>query len=313
MQAVDKQLEGPELEHERLEAAQSSRKHEDEMPTFAGEQVVAAEHVSPTRLLDAVRTILAREQVQIRSLGFPRSEQRALEFLRAAVTGHDTNLDTFLYAEDRRVMLEQALAVLQQNITHGSTEELAKLHAKYGEMSAQLATLRHELSSLEDAQDELIVQDVEAEMVESDADDKPEDVDPNDPVAGFLASALQALRSLANAAAATPTDEAARASSLLGPDRPAAPAPPSTLSGPERAAAKPPASSLAVGPEPIIAKPKTTLTGPERPTPPEPPSTLTGPERAVDAPLASLAADRAMDLESPAAPPPATGRGPKRG
>lgn len=316
MRAQDKHLEGPEFERERVESPESARQREDELPTFADEQVVDTA-LSPARLFDAIRTLLAGEHLDLATLGFPPREHRALDFLSTAITGRD-GLGTFVYAEDRHAMLEQALAVLQQNITHGAPEDLAKLHAKYREMTSQLAQLREDLTSLEDAQDELIVHDVTAEHVESDSDDEPDPdelvTDPAHPIDGFVAAALQALRAIARSrepgpiGPIGPTSEPS--SSLLGPELPAGPAVRSTLTGPDRAAANPAESSLSGGAEAQRPDAKSSLSGPERPLPPAPASTLSGPQREVHKPLASLAADRAMEPGPPATAP--NRGGPKR-
>ena len=85
-------------------------------------------------------------------------EALALEALQSAVTGRDRSMNTFMFAEDRKSLLEQALSVLQQNLTRGDSETLSALHAKYDELTENVANLREELLGLEDAQDDLIVQ-----------------------------------------------------------------------------------------------------------------------------------------------------------
>jgi hypothetical protein len=148
-------------------------------------------------------------------LYLPQRETRALEALQAAVTGHDS-VGEFVFADDRRALLEQALAVLQQNVTHGEPEQLAELHAKFDELTAQVGELRARLLSLEDAQEDILEDKVRwvAEAA-ADGDDKPK------PKPG-------------------PPEDAA----LEGPERPAPPKPASTLEGPERPAEPEPPSSL---------------------------------------------------------------------
>jgi hypothetical protein len=242
MRAEDKQLEGPELEREhRVEQSRQEAHEEEELPVLAGEQVRDVELDHRSRLLDALQLILAREQVTLSLLYLPRRETQALEFLQTAVTGHDP-IGEFVFAEDRQSMLEQALAVLQQNLTYGDPAQLAELHGKFDAMTGRVAALRSELVNLENAQQELIEGRDRGMQHETDEADKPkpkpEELD----------------------------DVTAGGSTLTGPERAPEPTPPSTLTGPER---------------PEERKPPSTLTGPERPAEPRPPSTLGGPERSA--------------------------------
>ncbi|MBA3398268.1 MAG: hypothetical protein H0T89_36920 [Deltaproteobacteria bacterium] len=241
MRAEDKQLEGPELEREqRVDRPQAHE--EEEMPVLAGEEVrdVGMDHRS--HLLDALQLILAGEQVNLGLLYLPRRETLALEALHAAVHGSDS-VGEFVFAEDRRSLLEQALAVLQANLTYGEPAQLAELQSKFGLMTGQLAELREQLSSLEDAQEERDEFHNAAKLRgegsdgEQDDDEKPKpksDEDKEPTLADFV-------------------------STLTGPARPEPAKPPSMLEGP-------------AGPEP--AKPPSMLAGPELPAPPPHVSTL---------------------------------------
>jgi hypothetical protein len=152
VRAEDKQLEGQDLEREqRIEA---SRAHApEELPAFAGEEVrdVGLDHRS--RLLEALQLVLAGEQLDLTLLYLPQRETHALEALRTAVGGRD-NLGDFVFAEDRRSLLEQALAVLQQNLTYGEPSQRAALQSKFEALTAQVGELRATLADLEDAQEE---------------------------------------------------------------------------------------------------------------------------------------------------------------
>jgi len=153
VRAEDKQLEGPELEREQR--VDTTAQEREQLPVLAGDELrdLALDHRS--RLLDALQLILAREQVTISLLYLPQREALALEALQTAVTGADS-VGEFVFAEDRRSLLEQALAVLQQNLTYGEPALLAELQAKFDTMTERVTELRAELLNLEDAQEELI-------------------------------------------------------------------------------------------------------------------------------------------------------------
>jgi hypothetical protein len=254
MRAEDKALEGPELEH----LAEAETRKQDELPVLAGSEVQDLELDHRGRLFDALQLILAGEQLTVSLLQLPQREAHALEFLQTAVTGREVHQGSFVYAEDRRAMLEQALAVLQQNLTHGSAAELAELHAKFAGLSTRVAELRDQLVELEDAQDELVDRHpapVKAEDTDDDDDDDDgadapdaaaaapdaapappvDEPEPDDSLTGFIASALHALATVgAETRPASRTVRAVPASSLSdGPEVVELPRPPSSLSDPE--------------------------------------------------------------------------------
>lgn len=288
MRLEDKELEGPDLEREQglEELSDETHEHDRELPQLAGPEVVDTELVHRSRMFDALQAILAGENLAIPMLYLPQRETRALEALQAAVTGRDRSMNTFLFAEDRQALLEQALAVLQQNLTHGDAETLAVLSTKYDELTEHVADLRHQLLDLEDAQDDLIEQKQPRELAKPDATDTDDTDTSAEP--GFLEAALDEL-------------DRPRPSTLTGPDLPEVAKPASTLDGSE---------DLDVAPRP------TSLTGPDLPAPaahvsaldapgPEaaPPayvSTLDGPERAEPAPRASQVYDPAAAPVIPA-------------
>jgi hypothetical protein len=274
----DKELEGPELERAQRLEVEELHEQEEELPIASEEvQDVGFEHRG--RLFDALQLIMDRQQLNVSLLALPKREAMALEFLQTAVNGRDVNMGEFVFAEDRGAMLEQALAVLQQNLTHGSASELATLHAKFGALTSQVAELRGHLLDLEDAQDDLIEPKehrVKVVTDEPDDTDKPAAAEPavaaDESLGGFIASALQALAQVAG------TDAELLASSLTGPELPPAPVSRSTLTGAERGELPKGASTL-LGPDlREDIKPQSTLGGPERPEPPKPATTLVGPE-----------------------------------
>ena len=154
MRAEDKELEGPELEKDqRVEASHREEHEEEELPLDVTETVRDTSFEQRSRVMDALQLILAGEKVNVTLFYLPQREQHALEALQAAVTGADS-MGEFVFAEDRRGMLEQALAVLQQNLVYGEPSQIAELQSKFDSMAEQIGELRGQLSSLEDAQEE---------------------------------------------------------------------------------------------------------------------------------------------------------------
>lgn len=152
MRAEDKYLDGPELERaQRREQREQREEADHELPETAGETEISAEVVSRDRLLGAVHAILDDAHLSVAELGLPARTTNALEFLRVAVRGRDGR-DEFVYASDRRTMLEQSLAVLQQNLTLGDRGALAELHAKHEALTAKIEELRRHLKALAQAQ-----------------------------------------------------------------------------------------------------------------------------------------------------------------
>ena len=245
MRAEDKDVDGRELERdtERQRDSELEKSDDDELPELLPE----AEQTTENRgeLIHIVRAIFNREHVVVENLALPTRELKALEALQAAVEGRDTKLSQFVYASDRRDLLEQALAVLQPNFVSGD-EKHAQLLGAYGDVIERVAALREGLVDKEDAQDDLLHANlaVAPTKAEGDQDDEPE---PGE-------------------------------STLTGPERKAAAKPGTSLTGPEVKEAPKPATSLTgpeVKPEP---KPASSLTGAELKETPKPATTLTGPE-----------------------------------
>lgn len=195
MRAEDKELEGPELEHaqslEELEVAKEGE--EEELPVIGtGEQLVDLELAHRGRLVDAIELVLAGEQLNLSLLYLPKRETEALALLQAAVEGQDS-MGEFVFAEDRRSLLEQALAVLQQNLTHGSSEELAQLESHLHVLTSRVAELRQELLDLEDAQEDIREFHVGGELAKppkpEGEDDEAAAID-DDAEPGFVAAAV---------------------------------------------------------------------------------------------------------------------------
>jgi hypothetical protein len=251
VRAEEKELEGPELEREEQLQEESAR-DEEQLPDLGGEALRDIELEHRSTLFDAIRLVLAGEHVTVSLLYLPQRETHALEALQAAVSGQDS-VGEFVFAEDRRALLEQSLAVLQQNVTHGKPEQLAELHAKFDELTERVGELRHRLLNLEDAQEELLGSELQHGKAVSDEGDK------GDGGGGDGADA-------ASAASAA----------LDGPERPVAPKPPSTLAGDAPPETPRPASTLAGDAPPEAPRPASTLVGDAPPEAPRPASTLVG-------------------------------------
>ncbi|MEO8844063.1 MAG: hypothetical protein ABI591_04740 [Kofleriaceae bacterium] len=148
MRFEDKAIDGPELQLEQnQQGAELEREDEQEVPEIRVEELLESERENI--VLAAMREILERRQVVINDLKLPQRELRALEALKAAVSGKDGELSQFVYATDRRHLLEQALSVLQPRVMHDVTKPFLDLVQRVG-------SLRHDLKELEDAQDNLL-------------------------------------------------------------------------------------------------------------------------------------------------------------
>jgi hypothetical protein len=157
-------------------------------------------------------------------------------------------------------MLEQALAVLEPILEHGDDALVHDLD----DIRAQVGELRERLTNLEDAQDELLVEDDGEIKAETD-EQPPEDArldGPERPPRPKPASALsgperppEPAKPMTLTGPAIP-DEPAKPSTLSGAELPARPAAPSTLSGTPIADA--PAQPTTLGDADDIAKAQAT-------------------------------------------------------
>jgi hypothetical protein len=175
LRSEDKEIDGPELERStRLTGAELERRPEEELPSATTDEAHRLDRSGRGQLLDAMQAILAHDQVVVDMLPLHQQHLRALEALKAAVEGRDAKLNQFVYATDRRQLLEQALAVLQPNLAHNDPGR--------DKLAARIGDLRHDLLDLRDAQDELLVGH-DDEQVKATPDDTapPEDVDPEAP------------------------------------------------------------------------------------------------------------------------------------
>jgi hypothetical protein len=245
VQREAKLVDGPDAAHaELMQREDIQRRSDEELPETFDVALAGASLPLRAQLLGVVRMILAREDLDMTQLTLPTLEREALIALKVAVEGKSHDLGSFVYAQDRRDLLERALAVLQPDISEADLGTARELQAQFDDLVQRVGELREHLGSLEDAQGEIETRALAAVMEEGAADtsDKPKPK-PSDP------------------------DAPRPPTTLTGPERPEPARPPTTLTGPER-------------PEP--GRPPTTLTGPERPEPARPPTTLTGPELAPE-------------------------------
>jgi hypothetical protein len=157
----DKEVEGLDLEHaqEHQREGVVVEDHLDAVPALRPEEVEAQDNVA----LDAMRAILEHRHLVINDLGLPQRELRALQALQVAVSGKDHELAQFVFASDRRDLLEQALAVLQP-------KSLDERSQPYLDLVQRVGSLRHELKELEDAQDNLLEANPEVGVVKAESD-----------------------------------------------------------------------------------------------------------------------------------------------
>jgi hypothetical protein len=254
-----KLVDGPDAAHAELTQREDiQRRSDEELPSTFDEAVQNASLQLRAQLLGAVRMILARENLDVAQLNLPTLERDGMIALQVAVEGKSHDLGTFVYAQDRRDLLERALAVLQPDLTEADSGTARELQAQFDDLVQRVGELREHLGDLEDAQGEIETRALAAVMEEGATDgDKPKPKpEPSDPDAPRPPTTLTGPER---------PEPAPSGTTLTGPDRPEPARPPTTLTGPDR-------------PEP--GPPTTTLTGADRPEPARPPTTLTGPELA---------------------------------
>jgi len=240
LRAEEKDLDGADLarETERQRKSELEKEDAEKLPELQSEADRDTEHRS--QVISIMRAIIDRQHVVVDQQQLPARELKALEAFQAAVEGKDAKLSQFVFACDRRDLLEQALAVLQPNFVTGD-EQHAQVLGAYGDLIERVGQLRNGLVELEDAQDDLLMANTEVAVTKADADqdDKP-DAD----------------------------------ASLTGPERKPEPKKPSTLTGPEVKPEPKPPTSLTGAEAKAEPKPPTSLTGPEVKAEPPKPSSL---------------------------------------
>ncbi|HEY5928488.1 MAG TPA: hypothetical protein VIV11_42670 [Kofleriaceae bacterium] len=220
MRQEEKEVDGYELEHAEERKRENDLIEEDEEELFDldGKPEFDRDQERTTLVAGAMHKILEREHIVIGELVLDQRELLALEALKTAVEGRDQEIHGFVFAEDRRALLEQALAVLQPELAN-----LEQLGGKpFEDLVKEVADLRGQLSRLEDAQEEIEPHKLHAEKGEAADTDEPKPDDDQ--------SLTGPERKLDKPA-----------SSLAGPERKEEPKPPTSLTGPEvKDAPKPP-------------------------------------------------------------------------
>jgi hypothetical protein len=264
----EKQVEGPDLEHEEEQKETLLAEHKGEealLPEFAGESVRDMERERGSTLLDAMRMILDGKELEIRELGIAAREARALEALQAATSGR-AEMNMFVFAADRRSLLEQALAVLQPNLSNGQQTQLAELRQGIDLVTKRVAALRERLIDLEDAQDELMEgrHDKAGKAATTKPGDKPSDPDAPRPASTLAGPGPEVKR------------EDKTTTLTTGPEAKLETVPTTLTAGPE--VKREVAPSTLAGPEVKREELPSTLSGPELDAEPEPPTSLGEPE-----------------------------------
>ena len=156
MRVEDKAVDGLDLERERDRELTPLEREEDQLPENARDEVAGLSRSAGSEVLSAIQAILNGDRaVEVAKLNLPEREARALEALQAAVTGKQPGTGTFVFAEDRESMLEQALAVLQPMLTRAEPEVAAAFARDHERITTQVTELRSWLVTLESAQEEL--------------------------------------------------------------------------------------------------------------------------------------------------------------
>jgi hypothetical protein len=169
----DKEVDGPELEQAE------ERKRENELVSQDDEELLdldgkpyemEKDRERSGTVVAAMRHILEGRHIVINDLDLSQRELKALEALKTAKTGKSGDLDRFVYAEDRRTLLEQALAVFQPDLLHLEGDA-------FDEMIKEVSDLRSHLTEREEAQDQVTASEVVEKTSETDTDDKDDDED----------------------------------------------------------------------------------------------------------------------------------------
>ena len=239
MRAEDKEVDGFDLERETERQRESELQEEDEeeLAELQSSDDRGTEHRGS--VMAAMRTILDGEHVVVDELALPARELRALEALQAAVEGKDAKLSQFIYATDRKHLLEQALAVLQPNFVTGDAEH-AQVLGTYSDLIEKVAELRHGLLDLGDAQDDQLHGTPDLAKQATDKDDDDSDADADKPKKSTLSEGPEAKRETTKSTLADGPDvkrEPATSTLADGPAAKESPREPSTLGDPADLAA----------------------------------------------------------------------------
>ncbi|CAN5874282.1 hypothetical protein BH11MYX2_BH11MYX2_32080 [soil metagenome] len=152
MRVEEKEVDGQDLLRAEQKDSLLEREDIELQQGLTNERVV--DKSSDELLLSTMRDIIEKKPVRVSSLGLPPRETKALEQLQEAVTGRDVRMNTFVFAEDRRSMLDQALAVLQPNLSSSHSSIIGGLRWDMDHLVSEIHELRGDLRELEDAQED---------------------------------------------------------------------------------------------------------------------------------------------------------------
>jgi hypothetical protein len=172
----DKLIEDRDAAH--LESQQRQDlldRDEGQLPSPIVEAIQDQGRERRAQLLGAVRMILGHQTLEVGQLRMPARETRALSALQVAVEGRSADLNEFVYATDRRDLLERALGVLQPDLLHTDDQTAHELRAQLKDLTERVGELRHRLTVLEDAQDDLLRGTPEIAALTTEPTDKPGD------------------------------------------------------------------------------------------------------------------------------------------
>jgi len=151
LRTEDKEIDTRELQQDQGRESELEKQDDEVLPDLVErEQQPDIELVQRAAVIAAMQLIFEGQQIVVNDLLLPRRERLALEALKAAVEGRDQEIAQFVYASDRRDLLEQALAILQPSVA------LLEGEPFFDQLVHRVGDLRERLTSLEDAQDELM-------------------------------------------------------------------------------------------------------------------------------------------------------------
>jgi hypothetical protein len=167
----DKEVDGPELEQAEERKRENELVEEDEealLDLDGKPYEMQHDRERGGVAVAAMRHILEGRHIVINDLDLSKRELKALEALKTAKTGKSGDLDKFVYAEDRRTLLEQALAVLQPDLVHLDSDS-------FDDLIKEVSDLRTQLNERQDAQEELPRHAEVEKTSETDTDDKDDE------------------------------------------------------------------------------------------------------------------------------------------
>ncbi|HEY4180279.1 MAG TPA: hypothetical protein VGM90_25730 [Kofleriaceae bacterium] len=181
MRVEEKGVDGQDLLRAEQKDSLLEREDIELQQGLANERAVDKE--GDELLLATMRDIIEKKPVTVRALGLPPRETKALEQLQEAVTGRDV-MNTFVFAEDRRSKLDQALAILQPNLSASHSSIVGGLRWDMNHLVSEIHELRVDLRELEDAQEDGLIERMRHPVKTAapdapDTTEKPPEADPD--------------------------------------------------------------------------------------------------------------------------------------